>query len=82
MLRILNGCLYCPALVTAVSVRSEYIQLLCAVLALSVKPQSLDGDEMFTGGGSDSQEQVLLLSVARVNLRRARLWSAVAANLR
>ena len=62
MLRILDGCLYSPALFTAGSVRSQYTRLLSAVFALSVSVQTL-GDIEFPADRETASQDALVLFV-------------------
>ena len=49
VLRILEHCLYCPALGTVASTQAERSQLLCSVLALSWTPATLHKGELADG---------------------------------
>ena len=76
ILRILDGCLYSPALFTARSVRSDYNRLLCAVFALSMSAQTLNNGETSTDRETASQEDLVLhVSVYRCLLRA--LWQGL-----
>ena len=59
MLRILDGCLYCPALAKVGSVRSEHIRLFCAVFALSLEAKIPSDSATAAGTQTATSEQVL-----------------------
>ena len=46
MLRLLDHCVYCPALGAVADIQAERIQLICSVLALSWTPATLHVGEL------------------------------------
>ncbi len=59
MLRILDGCLYSPALFTAGSIRMDYTRLLSAVFALSMSAPNLDDGKAHADKETASQEALV-----------------------
>lgn len=64
MLRVLDGCLYCPAVAKVGSVLPEHTQLLCAVFALSLEAQFLGNSGKDAGKETASQHEVLFYRFA------------------
>ncbi len=60
MLRILDGCLYSPALFTVGSIRSEYNRLLSAVFVLTTSAPNLGDGKAHADKETASQEALVL----------------------